>query len=265
MELLGSMDPVHTNLKFGPLTSKLLVPFPWKDGFPSWQEWADELEHLLSFADAQGRVDDFLPRLRTERHTQRDAALNELRVALFFDRNGFPISVWEPPGLAGKVGEFSIRAPEGCTVFTEVKSRGWESELSDEERRAGRTRLPKYLEGDGGPFANWEKMRECIASEKTYPKFAPTQPNLLVIADNFFVNLLHAEQQIEIALYDLRGKYGGEIGYFASSVYNNLGGVAAFLAECGGGAAVEYHIKAYGNPFALGQTKLPHSILSLGT
>jgi hypothetical protein len=28
------MDPVHTNPKFGPLTSKLLVPFPWKDGFP---------------------------------------------------------------------------------------------------------------------------------------------------------------------------------------------------------------------------------------
>ena len=28
------MNPVHTNPKFGPSTSKLLVPFPWNDGFP---------------------------------------------------------------------------------------------------------------------------------------------------------------------------------------------------------------------------------------
>jgi hypothetical protein len=256
------MDPVYTNLEFGPLTSKLLLPFPWKDGFPSWQDWADELEQLLSFADAQGRIDDFLSRLRTERHTQRDAALNELRVALFFDRSGFPILKWDPPGLAGRVGEFSIVAREGCAVFSEVKSRGWESELSEAERLAGRTKLPKYLDGEGGAFANWEKMRECIASPKTYPKFASTQPNLLVIADNLFVGLLDAESQIEIALYDKRGKYGGEIGYFASPIYSNLGGVAAFAAESRANG-VEYHIKVYGNPYALSETNLPHSVLSL--
>lgn len=164
--------------------------------------------------------------------------------------------------MAGRVGEFSIMAPEGCSVFTEVKSRGWESELSDAERLAGRTKLPKYLDGEGGAFANWEKMRECIGSPKTYPKFASTQPNLLVIADNLFVSLLDAESQIDIALYDKRGKYGDEIGYFASPAYSNLGGVAAFAAE-GRADGVEYRIKVYSNPYALSETKLPHSILSL--
>src|SRR5712692_2851849 len=255
------MDPVHTNLKLGPLTSKLLFPFPWKDGFPSCQEWTDELEQLLSFAYAQGQMDDFLPRLRSQRHTQRDAALNELRVAFCFDRSGFSIVEWEPPGLAAKVGEFSIRAREGYAVFTEVKSPGWESELSDAGRLAGRTRQPKYHEEDGGAFTNWEKMRKCIASEKTYPKFAPTQPNLLVITDNFWSSLVRTKLQIDIALYDKRGLYGSEIGYFASPAYCNLGGVATFLAQCGD-AAVTYSIVVYGNPFALSQTTLPHSISS---
>jgi len=43
----------------GPPTSHLLSPFPWTDGHPAWQEWADELAQLLSFADTQGRLRDF--------------------------------------------------------------------------------------------------------------------------------------------------------------------------------------------------------------
>lgn len=260
------MQTVHANLEFEPLTTKLLLPLPWTDPYPSCQEWADELEQLLAFADLQGRLDDFLPRIKvgTGRHTQRDAALNELRVAYFFDRSGIPISAWAPPGLAGRIGEFSVTAREGCAVFTEVKSRGWEGELSDADRLAGRTRFPKYLEGTGGAFANWQEVRKCIASDKTYPKFAPIQANLLVISDNLFVGLLDAEEQMEIALYDQRSKYGGENGYFASPAYNNLGGVAAFAAERRmGRAAVEYRMKVYGNRFAFAETSLPESIVSL--
>ncbi len=75
---------------------------------------------------------------------------------------------------------------------------------------------------------------------------------------------MRTKLQIDIALYDKRGHYGSEIGYFASPAYSNLGGVATFLAQCGD-AAVTYSMVVYENPFALSQTKLPHSILSLCT
>ena len=65
---------------FGPLASSLLSPLPWKDDYPSSQEWADELERLLSFADSQGQLKAFIPRIGTELANQRDEALNELRV-----------------------------------------------------------------------------------------------------------------------------------------------------------------------------------------
>jgi len=261
---MASARIVHGHIGLGPLTSNLLYPFPWKDDYPAWQEWADELERLLSFADSQGQMPAFLPRLKTDRRNQRDEALNELRVAFFLHRNGFPIVVWEPAGLRGKVGEYSVRVPEGITVFTEVKSPGWESELDSAERLAGRTKLPKYIDGDGGAFANWEGIRKCIASSKTYPKFSPTQPNLLVIADDFFVSLHDSEWQTQIALYFDRSSYGSETGYFSSSEYANLGGVGVFGAFVEAGKIrVDYRFRVYNNPFALTQTRLPESILAL--
>jgi hypothetical protein len=48
------------------------------------------------------------------------------------------------------VGEYLIDTPEGQHVFVEVKSPGWEGELSDEERTAGRAKQPKYQQEEGG-------------------------------------------------------------------------------------------------------------------
>jgi hypothetical protein len=53
---MASARIVHGNIGLGPLTSNLLYPFPWKDDYPVWQEWADELEHLLSFADETAQI-----------------------------------------------------------------------------------------------------------------------------------------------------------------------------------------------------------------
>ncbi len=245
----------------GPLTSNLLYPFPWKDDYPAWQEWADELERLLSFADFQGRMPAFLPRLKTNRKNQRDEALNELRVGSFLHRNGFPIVAWEPAGLRGKVGEYSVGAAEGSTIFTEVKSPGWESELGQAERLAGRMKLPKHINGECRPFANWEGIRKCVA--KAYPKFSPTQPNLLVIADDLFVSLHRSQWQTEVALYFNGNSYGNETGHFSSRAYANLGGLGvfgAFLEDESRG--VECRFRVYDNPFALSQTRLPESILA---
>jgi hypothetical protein len=261
---MPSARKIHKNLRLGPLTKSLFYPFPWPDKFPVCQAWADEFERILSFADIQGQLQAFLPRINTDRSNQRDEALNELRVAFYLHRNGFSIVSWEPLGLNGKRGEYSVRVPEEVNVFTEVKSPGWESELGAEERLTGRTKLPKHLDGEGGAFANWEGIRKCIASPKTYPKFSLLQPNLLVIADDFFVSLHNTELQTEIALYSDRSSYGNERGYFSSSAYAALGGIGVFGAFLElGKMGVEYRFHVYKNPFALSQTKLPASILTL--
>jgi hypothetical protein len=145
-------------------------------------------------------------------------------------------------------------------VFTEVKSPGWEGELTQAERLAGRTKLPKYIEGDGGPFANWNGMRDCIRD--AYGKFTPNERNLLVIADDFFVNLTVAQLPIDIALCDTHTGYGGEAGYFTSTAYQNVGGVAVFAATVDR-ASLRYRFQVFENPFALIQTKLPSSLLRL--
>jgi hypothetical protein len=44
-------------------------------------------------------------RLESE-NTQRDEALDELRVAYLLHHSQFPVVQWEPPGLNGKVGEY---------------------------------------------------------------------------------------------------------------------------------------------------------------
>jgi hypothetical protein len=175
---------------------------------------------------------------------------------------GFPVAVWEPAGLGTMVGEFSVRAPEGCDVFAEVKSPGWEGELTQPERLAGLTKLAKYEARDGGAFGNWQSVRKCIASPRTYPKFGPTQSNLLVIADDYFVPLQDSEMQVEIALYSNNLGYAGEKGYFTSPAYENLGGIAFVNAECRS-ATVEHTFRLYENPFSLPQTKLPRSMLAL--
>jgi hypothetical protein len=47
-----------------------------------------------------------------------------------------------------------------------------------------------------------------MASVKTYPKFAPTQPNLLIVADDLQVSLHDSINHVEIALYADYKMYG---------------------------------------------------------
>jgi hypothetical protein len=246
--------------KLGTYASNLFSPPLWTDDYPAGRKWADELEKLLAFADSQGQIEKYLPRLHTNRNNQRDEALNELRVAFYLHRSGFPITTWEPAGNHGRVGEYTILSPESVYIFTEVKSRGWESELTQAERLAGRTQLPKYIDGDGGAYANWKGVRDCIAA--AYDKFTDHEPNLLVIADDFFVSLIHSELQIRIALYINEAAYGEEVGYFTNSQYQNIGGVALFSTNTAGDA-VAYDFRVFDNGSALNSTTLPPSLLRL--
>jgi hypothetical protein len=234
----------------------LICPDRWTDAYPAWPEWAKELDVLLEFVDEQAHLPQYVPRLESK-NAQRDEALNELRIAYWFYQTGFPIAEWEPPGLNSKVGEYAITTPGNENTFVEVKSPGWEGELSDTELQSGRAKQPKYGTNGGGAVGNWIPLQKCI--EKAYPKFAPTQSNLLVVADDLMLSLHDTLEHVEIALYNRHPGYG-TTGCFNSSKFENLGAVGifqAFLTSRG----VEYCFKIYDNPFALPATRLPGSLL----
>ena len=164
------------------------------------KHYVKELDALLRFADEKGCLQRFVPNLEA-RNKQRDKALNELRLAYLFDNLGFPVLQWDPPGLNGKVGEFLLDSPEKTPIFNEIKSPGWESELSPAEIKAGRAMQPKYTGLGAGAIGNWQAVHRCIALPKTYPKFTSNQSNLLIISDDLNVPLRDTLFQVEAALY----------------------------------------------------------------
>src|SRR5438045_4416025 len=81
--------PPHVTL--GPLGSGLLKRFKFKAGqYPSSQVYADELEELLAFAQAQGVFDRYVPEL-IHQLPRFETALDELRIAIHFAKMGFTI------------------------------------------------------------------------------------------------------------------------------------------------------------------------------
>jgi len=233
-----------TETILGPLTSTVIDRACWagEDEFPSSQLWADEIEKVLNFAEIQGQFERYLSDLTASR-SQRDSAIAELRVSFFFHRNQFHIVGWKPIGLRSKEGEFLVRGPLEVDTFVEVKSPGWEGELSDAERKAGRAKQPKYLNGDFRSIAPWERIR--FAVNKAYEKFPPDKPNLLVIVDDLFISLKNSTE-----IHAKRALYGThEAGCFSSSNYQNLGGVGIFWAE-NNQKEIFYEMKLFLNPYA---------------
>lgn len=237
------------------LSERLLREARWKDQYPAYDEWAVELEELLQFLLAQNRLTEFWPRLTAPRAQERDDALQEIRIARFLDTNGYPVVLWEPVGHGNYIGEFSV-GRFNPPVFVEIKSPGWEAQLSPEEREAGRAKQPKYQEQElrGGADGPWQPMRQSI--RKAYPKFRSDQPNLLVIADDRFVSItewgnLAAEQALFI-----RNTALGEVGYFTTNRFENLGGIALFSA-LNYGTGPQYKFMLYSNPMATAETALP--------
>ncbi len=240
------------------LSERLLREARWagQGAYPAHPEYAVELEGLLGFMQAHNRLDSFWPRLTGPRPQERDDALQELRVARYLTSLGFPIAQWEPPGNGNLIGEFSVKAPPSLDMFVEIKSPGWEGELTQEQRDAGRAKQEKYQYLEGGAVGPAQKIRMSV--RKAYPKFLPSQPNLLVIADDLFVPLatwgdLPADQALFLRSTILEG----EAGYFTSRTFENLGGVALFKAELPVGKSLRYEFLLYPNLMARAETALP--------
>ena len=245
-------------MRLGPVARKLIDPCEWKDGYPGRPAYVRELDALLHFANQNGYLRRFVPNLEA-RDRQRDKSLNELRLAYFFRSLGFDITEWDPPGANGKKGEFNLAVPGEPSVFVEVKSRGWESELSELQRKTGLAKRPKYEVWKGGAVGNWKPVHECISSDKTYPKFLPTRPSLLIIADDLRVSLQDTLFQVEAALFGEKRFYG-EDGYFTTNQFENIGALGVFNCHSRvPSRGIEYEFVVYLNPNALPATQLPSS------
>ncbi len=228
----------------------------WRDekAFPSHQKFSDEVEKVLAFAVAQDRFAAYLPRLRG-RWNQFESALAELRVAFYLHRNQFRVQNWEPVGARGVPGEgeFSVAGPSGVLVFVEVKSPGWEGEVSEEERRSGRLKQPKNLYCEGRWVAPWQKVQSAVA--KAYKKLRSDNPNLLIVADDFFVSLQHdTDMQVGAALYAARTE-----GCFSDRRYENLGGIGIFWIEQND-REIWYGMRLFLNPHASQRCSLPEDM-----
>lgn len=240
-------------VQLGGLTSTMMARSRWqgKSAFPSSQLFADEVEKVLNFAYCNGQYEYYLGHLCGSR-SQRDSALAELRVAFYFRRNGFRITAWRPIGEGAKEGEYLLRGPTGVDAFTEVKSPGWEFELSAEEIRKGRQHQEKNLYCEARMVEPSKAVRFAI--DKAYGKFAQNVPSLLVVADDLFMSLINGAQQFaNMALYDMKSD-----GYFTNAKYENLGGIGIFSVRSSN-TEIWYEMKLFLNPYAKG-CALPEDI-----
>jgi hypothetical protein len=75
------MPPPH-DVKLGPISRALLARATWKDKteYPAHQCWADELEQLLSFLEAEGVLDHFMPRLTNNEWEGALAEANDVSI-----------------------------------------------------------------------------------------------------------------------------------------------------------------------------------------
>ncbi|MGB7547938.1 MAG: hypothetical protein WBM14_09330 [Terracidiphilus sp.] len=245
-------------MRLGPVARNLINPDAWTGGYPGPPAYVRELDALLHFAKQNNCLERFLPNLEAQ-DRQRDKCLNELRLAYFFKSLGYGISAWDPPGANGKTGEFMLNWTEESSVFVEIKSRGWESQLSSSQLDAGCARLSKYEVWKGGAVGNWKPVQRCISSEKTYPKFLPTRPNLLIISDDLNVSLHDSLCHVEAALFGEKRFYG-EDGYFTTNRFENIGGLGVFNSfSRASSRGIEYEFIVYANPNALPATRLSSS------
>jgi hypothetical protein len=240
---------------FGPLTAALLSHARWTDGYPGIQDLADECERLLGFLDQCGELDRYRPRL-TAKHQQRDEALQEIRVAYFLNGLGYKIHEWEPED-AGTL-EFSISKSGSELVFVEVKSPGWESELTDAERAQGRAKFGKFM--GRRAIDPMGVIRKSV--KKAQQKFSGKVPSLLVIADDCFVPLAGlGSAPLKAALLDGSVAYGK--GLLEDPQFSNIGAVSLFgFFGTNRMPGIQYDAICHPNPHAQQSAQVPQDLIS---
>jgi len=196
-----------------------------KDDFPSCDEWKNEYNNWLLFIQNKNQLKRYLPRLNDSK-TMRDETFAEISSAYLMEvKLKYPVIRWEEKTVGDRDVDFVIRAGSN-EIYSEVKSPGWESELTQEERLSGRKDLPKYRNAEVRSVAPWQNIRYAL--KKSYPKFLPNCKNLLILKDDLFMGILDWPRNIiniDIALFEDIGTYDNERGYFVNNVFENIGGI----------------------------------------
>lgn len=217
------------------------------DEFPSSDEWKREIDKWLQYIQRKGQLARYRPRLNDSK-TRRDEALAEISSAYFLEEKlGHKVLRWEEKTVGDRDVDFVAKV-NSQEVFCEVKSPGWEGELDPQERLGGRKALPKYINAEARFIGPWQSIRHAIA--KSYPKFLDNQKNLVVMRDDLFVGPLDARGNLEIALLEEHGIYGGEKGYFADKRFERVGGFLALDARLLVAKGFEYRHQLVSNQFA---------------
>ncbi len=253
------IDPIRH-----PVLHRLSQGAQWigQDDYPAWPEWADEHERWLQFIDGKGQMGRYLSRLRGPKE-QRDETLSEIGPAYFLERRcGLPIIQWEPVGVGGRKGEYLVGIPGG-SMFTEVKSPGWEADVVQAEgRNSARLSKPKYINAEARSIAPWALVRAAV--DKAYPKMPDQMPTLLIINDDYWVHLSEQREAVDIALYCPRGLghhphgYLAEDGCFVGRRFERLGGVGIFNVILSGRAS-SYRFALFLNPNAIPTVAVPRT------
>ncbi|HZK11172.1 MAG TPA: hypothetical protein VFD10_02285 [Atribacterota bacterium] len=207
-----------------------------------------ETNNWLLFIKDKNQLDRYLPRLTRVTKAMREETLAEIASAYVMENLlGYTIVNWEEKTVGDYDVDFLIKE-ETEKIYCEVKSPGWESELTKKELKKGdqgRRGKPKYLSGEIRWFAHWKNIRHVI--KKAYPKFLSTSKNLIIVKDDLYVSILDfsTSTPVEIALYEETGQYNNEMGYFANSEYENVGGI--LFIDVNPTSSKKYKVKFFPN------------------
>jgi len=223
--------------------------------------WKKEISKWLIFIKNKGELKRFIPRLTKMNNSKRDEALAEISSAYLLENElNFVVIGWEVPTKNNKNVDFVIKEKSN-EIFCEVKSPGWEGELSKKEMVGSRKNQPKYKNLEVRWFGHWKNIGYAI--KKAYPKFLSNCKNLVIINDDLFVGILDfpTDTAIKIGLFNNSIAYGATKGVFINRDYENIGGVL-FININPTSRKKIYKYKFFANPNALKPYNLNDNIAS---
>jgi len=200
--------------------------------FPPCDEWKGEIEKHLRFVRDKGWLRSIKCQLQSRNY---DSFLSEIFAAYFIENTlRFEVTGWNPKMKQGRDVEFVINDRACGQIFCEVKSPGWQGQLTKAEIQTGRAKRAKYSKvGEERYVAPYQHIRQTI--RKAYAKFAKSKQNLLVVTDNLFqpmpmdklVTCGPNKMPMNIcwALYNTNKELYGGLGCFKTKDYENLGGI----------------------------------------
>jgi hypothetical protein len=267
-----------TSVSLGPLTELLLKDAHWYnlDSFPAVQVWADDVEAVLRFLQAEGRLDVFLKDIKSLQTPQhRDARFAEARGAFHLARNGFRIVQWEPPGEGKTKGEALILLPDSPEVFVEVKQPGWHGELMPRriaERKAlspetmqrllARKRQDKYINGEGGAVGPQINAMDVVR-RNALPKLTDRTPNLVVVVDDLKVTTVGLPSLSDYVQREFSKPDHDPDDPDDKFTYERLGGILFLQPEANNDEAIDYRADFVENPAVLPSCALPASVIEV--